>query len=88
MEDYSQQVFVGNLPHTCAEVELMDLFTKYGKVVNVRINRKSGQANHTGRCCRDGGKNPSFVSCFVDLEEVVEFNILGAQLWLYRVRAG
>ena len=28
----SQQLFVGNLPHNCAEEELVELFTKYGKV--------------------------------------------------------
>jgi len=36
----SQQVFVGNLPHHCQEKELEDLFSKFGKVIDVRINQK------------------------------------------------
>lgn len=36
----SQQVFVGNLPHYCQERDLEDLFSKFGKVVDVRINTK------------------------------------------------
>jgi len=36
----SHQVFVGNLPHYCQESDLADLFSKFGKVVDVRINTK------------------------------------------------
>jgi len=36
----SHQVFVGNLPHRCVESNLKDLFSKFGKVVDVRINNK------------------------------------------------
>jgi len=36
----SHQVFVGNLPHYCQEHNLEDLFSKFGKVVDVRINTK------------------------------------------------
>lgn len=36
----SHQVFVGNLPHYCQEQDLADLFSKFGKVVDVRINTK------------------------------------------------
>ena len=35
----SQQLFVGNLPHNCAEDELIDLFSKYGKVEIRNINQ-------------------------------------------------
>lgn len=37
----SHQLFVGNLPHNIAEKELKAHFEAYGKVVEVRINRKS-----------------------------------------------
>ena len=36
----SHQVFVGNLPHYCQEQDLADLFSKFGKVVEVHINTK------------------------------------------------
>ena len=36
---YSQRVFVGNLPHYCQEKDLADLFSKFGKVVEVNINK-------------------------------------------------
>ena len=35
----SHQVFVGNLPHYCQEQDLADLFSKFGKVVEVNINK-------------------------------------------------
>jgi len=59
----SQQLFVGNLPHNCAEDELIDLFSKYGKVLDVRINQKAGRADGAGRGGRDG-KNAGFVPNF------------------------
>lgn len=38
----AHQLFVGNLPHNIEEVELKDFFEKdFGKVMEVRINRKS-----------------------------------------------
>lgn len=36
----SHQVFVGNLPHQCQESHLEELFSQFGKVVDVRINNK------------------------------------------------
>ncbi|XP_064617733.1 LOW QUALITY PROTEIN: ras GTPase-activating protein-binding protein 2-like [Liolophura sinensis] len=45
----SHQLFVGNLPHNISEKELKDYFEKYGRVVELRINTKSG-----------GGKVPNF----------------------------
>ena len=36
---YSQRVFVGNLPHYCQEKDLADLFSKFGRVVEVNINK-------------------------------------------------
>lgn len=36
----SHRVFVGNLPHHCQESDLEELFSKFGKVVDVRINNK------------------------------------------------
>ncbi|XP_071129202.1 ras GTPase-activating protein-binding protein 2-like isoform X1 [Mytilus edulis] len=37
----SHQLFVGNLPHNITEKELEDFFTKFGHVVELRINTKS-----------------------------------------------
>ena len=54
----SQQLFVGNLPHDCTEDHLTELFGKYGKVTNVRINQVQGRDNAVAR----GGKAPAFVS--------------------------
>jgi len=34
------QLFVGNLPHNCTDQDLIELFGKYGKVSEVRINKK------------------------------------------------
>jgi len=56
----SQQLFVGNLPHNCSDDDLMELFGKFGKVVDVRINQKSGRENAQAR----GGKAPAFVPNF------------------------
>merc|ERR1719277_2883364 len=44
-KDYpdNQQVFVGNLPHELTDQELQKFFEEYGKVADVRINRKSAQ---------------------------------------------
>ena len=54
----SQQLFVGNLPHDCTEDHLTELFGKFGKVTDVRINQKQGRDNQVAR----GGKAPQFVS--------------------------
>jgi len=34
------QLFVGNLPHNCTDEHLQELFGKYGKVSEIRINKK------------------------------------------------
>lgn len=57
----SQQLFVGNLPHDCTEQHLEELFGKYGKVIDVRINQKAGRADAAGR---GGGKTQGFVPNF------------------------
>ena len=36
----NQRLFVGNLPHGCTEEDLNDLFSKFGRVLEVRINRR------------------------------------------------
>ena len=36
----NQQLYVGNLPKDCTEEQLEDLFAKFGKVIDVRINQK------------------------------------------------
>ena len=54
----SQQLFVGNLPHNCSNEDLVELFSKYGKVVDVRINQKQGRESAARG--RDG--KPGFVS--------------------------
>jgi len=38
----NQQVFVGNLPHNMSETDLKEYFERYGKVVDMRINKKNG----------------------------------------------
>lgn len=35
-----QQIFVGNLPHHMTDQDLKEFFEKYGKVMDIRINRK------------------------------------------------
>ena len=56
----SQQLFVGNLPHNCSNEDLVELFSKYGKVVDVRINQKQGRESAARG--RDG--KPGFVRIF------------------------
>ena len=60
----SQQLFVGNLPHNCSEEELHQLFSQYGKVVEVRINTK--QVGREGAQRGRDGK-PAFVSIILIL---------------------
>jgi len=83
----SQQLFVGNLPHNCNEDELIELFTKYGKVMDVRINQKAGRADAAGRGGRDGGKGPGFVPNFgfivFDTVESVERALKDKPIMLY-----
>ena len=57
----SNQLFVGNLPHNCTEEELVELFSKFGKVNDVRINQKQARQD-SSRGGRDGKQ--SFVSIF------------------------
>lgn len=38
----NQQVFVGNLPQHLTDQELIDFFARFGKVLEFRINRKTG----------------------------------------------
>jgi len=47
------QLFVGNLPHNCSEADLSDLFSKFGKVADIRINKK------TNRDTNRGGSRPA-----------------------------
>ena len=67
----SNQLFVGNLPHNCTEDELVELFTKFGKVNDVRINQKQARQD-SSRGGRDGKQN--FVSC--KIYEIQKFPIL------------
>ncbi|CAG2244554.1 Ras GTPase-activating protein-binding protein 1,Ras GTPase-activating protein-binding protein 2 [Mytilus edulis] len=57
----SHQLFVGNLPHNITEKELEDFFTKFGHVVELRINTKSS-----------GGKLPNFGFVIFDSPEPVQ----------------
>jgi Ras GTPase-activating protein-binding protein 1 len=41
----SHQVFVGNLPHQMPETELKAFFEQYGKVMELRINKKGSNQN-------------------------------------------
>jgi len=58
----SQQLFVGNLPHNCTEDDLNALFSKFGQVIEVRINQKQGGREANTRTGRDG--KPTFVPNF------------------------
>jgi len=81
----SQQLFVGNLPHNCAEDELVELFTKYGKVVDVRINQKAGRAD-AARGGRDGkaaGFVPNFGFIVFEQAESVDRALKDKPIMLY-----
>lgn len=68
----SNQLFVGNLPHNCTEDELVDLFSKFGKVNDVRINQKQARQD-SSRGGRDGKQSfvPNFgFIVFADVESV------------------
>ena len=41
-EDTTKNLFVGNLPHGCTEKDLSDLFSNFGRVLEVRINQRGG----------------------------------------------
>ncbi|KAG7170067.1 Ras GTPase-activating protein-binding protein 2-like [Homarus americanus] len=45
----SQQIFVGNLPHTAGEDELKAEFSRFGKIVDVRINTAKGKTGPKGQ---------------------------------------
>ena len=47
---------MGNLPHSCSSEDLVELFSKYGKVMDVRIK----QGRESAARGRDG--KPGFVS--------------------------
>ncbi|XP_041364926.1 ras GTPase-activating protein-binding protein 2-like isoform X2 [Gigantopelta aegis] len=57
----SHQLFVGNLPHNISEKELKTFFEDYGKVMELRINTKSG-----------GGKLPNFGFVVFDSPDPVQ----------------
>lgn len=42
------QLFVGNLPHSCTDQDLKELFKTFGPVQDVRINNKKGSRNAPG----------------------------------------
>ncbi|XP_064110009.1 ras GTPase-activating protein-binding protein 2-like [Macrobrachium nipponense] len=45
----SQQIFVGNLPHAAGEEELKAEFSKFGKIVDIRINTAKGKTGPKGQ---------------------------------------
>jgi len=45
----NQELFVGRLPHNCYEEDLVELFTKYGKVVSVMIRQTAGRGGFARR---------------------------------------
>lgn len=53
----SHQLFVGNLPHNCEESQLEKLFSKFGHVVEVRINSKGASQS---KLSPSGGRVPNF----------------------------
>jgi len=55
-----KELFIGNLPHNCPGEELLELFTKYGKVEDVRITQKSNHVTASGCGGRLDGLGPQF----------------------------
>lgn len=45
----SQQIFVGNLPHAAGEEELKAEFSRFGKIVDIRINTAKGKTGPKGQ---------------------------------------
>lgn len=45
----SQQIFVGNLPHVAGEEELRAEFSRFGKIVDIRINTAKGKTGPKGQ---------------------------------------
>ncbi|ROT77606.1 ras GTPase-activating protein-binding protein 2 isoform X1 [Penaeus vannamei] len=45
----SQQIFVGNLPHTAGEDELKAEFSRFGKIMDIRINTAKGKTGPKGQ---------------------------------------
>lgn len=45
----SHQLFFGNVPHRATEDELRDIFSKFGRVVDLRIHTKSTAKNSSSR---------------------------------------
>ena len=55
-----KELFIGNLPHNCHGKELVELFTKYGKVEDVKITLKSNHVAAVGCGGRLDGLGPQF----------------------------
>lgn len=66
----SQQLFVGNLPHNCTEHDLKELFSTFGKVIDLRINKKGQE--YQLRPGREGVKIPNFGFIVFENEEAVQ----------------
>ncbi|KAK8385295.1 hypothetical protein O3P69_012255 [Scylla paramamosain] len=45
----SQQIFVGNLPHTAGEEELKSEFSRFGKIMDIRINTAKSKTGPKGQ---------------------------------------
>jgi Ras GTPase-activating protein-binding protein 1 len=45
----SQQVFVGNVPLSASEQDIKDIFSKYGTVVDLRLNCKAPAKGQPGK---------------------------------------
>ncbi|KAL7639052.1 UNVERIFIED_CONTAM: hypothetical protein RMT77_010586 [Armadillidium vulgare] len=64
----SQQVFVGNLPHSIGEEQLRTEFMQYGKILEIRINTGKGKTGTKG----PGHQVPNFGFIAFDDEESVQ----------------
>jgi RNA recognition motif-containing protein len=45
----SHQLFFGNVPHRATEDELREIFSKFGRIIDLRIHTKSQQKNPSAR---------------------------------------
>ena len=66
----AMQLFVGNLPHNCSDEDLVELFGRYGKVTDVRINQKQGRPDQANRGGRDGKGGFVSISIYVAFFQV------------------
>ena len=74
------QLFVGNLPWDCTEDHLVELFGKYGRVTQVRINQMQGRDN---AMAREAAVVPNFGFIVFESTDCVERALADKPIMLY-----